>query len=39
VQIKRQVRDAFYVDTDEWKSRIVGQGIEAAHQAVAGLGA
>lgn len=38
VHIKRQVRDAFYTDTDEWKSRIVAQGVEAAQQAVAGLG-
>jgi hypothetical protein len=37
VQIKRQVRDAFYVDSDGWKSRVLEQGIEAAHQAVAGL--
>jgi hypothetical protein len=36
-QIKRQMRDAFCVDTDGWKSRIVAQGVEAAHQAVAGL--
>ena len=37
VAIKRQVRDAFYTDTDEWKARIVEQGVEAARQAVAGL--
>ena len=37
-QIKRQIRDAFYTDTDAWKTRIVEQGVEAAHQAVAGLG-
>jgi hypothetical protein len=36
--IKRQVRDAFYTDTDAWKQRIVEQGVEAARQAVAGLG-
>ena len=36
--IKRQVRDAFYTDTDAWKQRIVDQGVEAARQAVAGLG-
>jgi len=35
--IKRQMRDAFYVDTPAWKQRIVEQGLEAAHQAVAGL--
>jgi hypothetical protein len=36
--IKRQVRDAFYTDTDDWKRRVVEQGLEAARQAVAGLG-
>ena len=35
--IKRQIRDAFYVDTDHWKARIVEQGLDAARQAVAGL--
>jgi hypothetical protein len=37
-QIKRQLRDAFYTDTDAWKTRVVEQGVEAAHQAVSGLG-
>lgn len=36
-QLKRAMRDAFYVDTPEWKQRIVEQGLEAARQAVAGL--
>ena len=36
-QIKRQTRDAFYVDTDEWKQRIVEQAVDAAHGAVRGL--
>ncbi len=35
--IKRQVRDAFYTDTDEWKVRILEQGLDAAHGAVRGL--
>ena len=35
--IKRQIRDAFYVDTDAWKQQIVDQGVKAARQAVAGL--
>ncbi len=35
--IKRQVRDAFYTDTDAWKQRIVEQAIEAAREALAGL--
>jgi hypothetical protein len=38
LRIKRQVRDAFYVDTDAWKSRVVEQGLAAAHEALAGLG-
>lgn len=37
LQIKQQLRDAFYTDTDAWKSRIVEQGMEVAHQAVGGL--
>jgi hypothetical protein len=32
------VRDVFYTDTEAWKQRIVEQGVEAARQAVAGLG-
>jgi len=35
--IRRQVRDAFYTDTDAWKQQVLDQGLEAAHQAVAGL--
>lgn len=35
--IKRQVRDAFYVDTPEWKAQVLSQASEAARQAVAGL--
>ena len=35
--IKQQVRDAFYTDTDAWKQQVLAQGVEAAHQAVAGL--
>jgi hypothetical protein len=35
--IKRQIRDAFYTDTPQWKQRIVAQGVQAARQAVAGL--
>jgi hypothetical protein len=34
---RRQVRDAFYTDTDAWKQQVLVQGIEAAHQAVVGL--
>ena len=37
--IKRQIRDAFYTDTDAWKQQILAQGIEAVQQAVAGLAA
>lgn len=35
--IRRQVRDAFYTDTDAWKQRIVDQADEAARQALVGL--
>ena len=35
--IKRQVRDAFYTDTDAWKQRVVEQAREAAEQALRGL--
>lgn len=38
-QIKRQIRDAFYTDTDAWKARIVEQGLQVAQQALAGLAA
>ena len=37
VAIKRRIRDAFYTDTDDWKRRIVEQGVEASVQAVRGL--
>jgi len=36
-EIKQQVRDAFYTDTDVWKDRIVEQGVDAAYGAVRGL--
>jgi hypothetical protein len=36
-QIKRQTRDAFYVDTDVWKTQILEQAFDAAHGAVRGL--
>jgi hypothetical protein len=35
--IKRQIRDAFYVDSAEWKEQIVAQGVDAARGAVRGL--
>jgi hypothetical protein len=35
--IKRQTRDAFYVDTEDWKQRILEQAFDAARGAVAGL--
>ena len=37
VAIKRRIRDAFYTDTDDWKRRIVEQGVEASVQAARGL--
>jgi len=37
--IKRQMRDAFYTDTDAWKEQIVAQAVDAAYGAVRGLAA
>lgn len=37
-RIKQQIRDAFYVDTDEWKGQILRQAREALFQAADGLG-
>ncbi len=37
--IKQDVRDAFYTDTDEWKEKIVAQGVDAAQGALRGLSA
>jgi hypothetical protein len=37
--IRRQMMDAFYVDTDEWRTQIVEQAREAMFQTVDGLGA
>ena len=36
-RIKRQVRDAFYVDDERWKQRVVEQAMEAVQQALRGL--
>jgi len=35
--VKQVFRDAFYIDTPQWKAQIVAQGLHAAMQAVAGL--
>ena len=35
--IRRQVRDAFYTDTDTWKQQVLAQGMEAALQGLQGL--
>jgi hypothetical protein len=35
--VKQGFRDAFYVDTPEWKAQVVAQGLQVARQAVAGL--
>jgi Protein of unknown function (DUF2817) len=32
-----RMRRAFFTDTDDWKARVVEQGVQAARQAVAGL--
>jgi hypothetical protein len=36
-QIKQQIKDAFYVDADDWKGMIVSQARQALFQAVEGL--
>jgi len=36
--IKRQMMNAFYVDTDEWRTQIVAQARQAMFQTVDGLG-
>jgi hypothetical protein len=35
--IKRQVRDAFYGDKDDWKGMVAGQALLACRQAIVGL--
>jgi hypothetical protein len=37
-QIKRELRDAFYVDTPQWKQQVVQQAMQALQQGVDGLG-
>ena len=36
-RIGRQMLDAFYIDTDEWKRQVLDQGRRAISQAIAGL--
>jgi hypothetical protein len=38
-EIKRQVRDAFYGDADDWKGMVAGQSLLAVRQAIRGLSA
>lgn len=38
-QIGRQMLDAFYIDTDDWKEKVLSQAREAMSQALAGLAA
>jgi len=35
--IKKQIRDAFYGDADDWKGMVAGQSLLACRQALAGL--
>ena len=35
--IKRQLRDAFYIDTPEWRQAVLAQSFEVAQQALRGL--
>jgi hypothetical protein len=37
LQIRQEVKDAFYTDTDEWKEQVVRQAREALFQAADGL--
>jgi hypothetical protein len=37
--IRRDLRDAFYVDTDAWKAQVVAQARQAMAEAVSGLAA
>jgi len=36
-EIARQIRDAFYVDADDWRAQVVAQALPVFHQAVQGL--
>lgn len=38
-QIRRQTREAFFVDTDEWKGQVFGRASEVIRQALSALGA
>jgi hypothetical protein len=38
-KIKQDLMDAFYTDTDTWRTQIVDQAMDAMHQAVSGLSA
>ena len=38
-QIKQDLMDAFYVDTDVWRQQIVDQAMESMNQAVSGISA
>jgi hypothetical protein len=35
--IKQQMRDAFYIDSDQWKQSVLSQGLQAASEALTGL--
>jgi predicted deacylase len=36
-QIRQDLKNAFYVDTPQWRSAVVQQGLEAIEQAISGL--
>ena len=38
-QVARQMLGAFFIETDDWKAKVVSQGREAVSQAIAGLAA
>ena len=37
-QIELALRNAFYIDTNDWKHRVIDQAVEAAQEALNGLG-
>ena len=37
IAIKQQLREAFYIDADDWKQQILAQSFAAAREGVAGL--
>jgi hypothetical protein len=36
-EIKRAIRDVFYIDSDDWKAAVLTQAVDACHQAIGRL--